>query len=305
MEYKHVEGAKAVVLQGKVYMGRATTTVQSYDRVLQIWETLPEAPVKNYCMVDYQSQLVLAGGFNGVSLVSDLYVYHEEERRWSNNDIPPMQIPREKATAASFGKYIVILGGSIHRMWGFGSSSLKSVEVYDGVTRQWYNGPDLPRAGCLMQSACADEFLYLLNPDGWTIRYCSLNLLVDTAVRSGSREGIWQTVGRSVPYTCCSLTVYNQTLITLAGAGSDGHVYAYNPKNKKWEKIECSVSLPAIKNACCLQVGQKELILCGGDIDMMNKTARTGYYLCVEEPPQDNPDGNNEDELVPSDGELV
>ena len=265
-------------------MGRATRTILAYDRILQKWEALPEAPVKNYAIANYQGQLVIVGGANGSTLSGSVYCY--DDGQWLDRNIPAMNLPRENAIAVGFDKHLIVMGGVSSKVGGLLTSVLKNVEVYWEQLRQWYTGPDLPRQGLLMQSASADRHLYILHPDGWTVRYCSLDQLVNAAKNGCCPELLWHKLEKRVPYTRCSLAVYNNTLITLAGAGSDGHVYAYNPRENTWTRLICSepsLTLPSIKNACCLQVGQLELFLCGGDIEIMNQTGQAAYQVTVEE----------------------
>ena len=281
LSFSHVEGAKSVLLHGSVYMGRATDTIVSYNRVEGKWSSLPPAPVRNYAMANYEGQLVLVGGTKNNVASNDIYCFDEVKGEWLNDVIAPLKTPRENAIAIDHLKNLIILGGTRPKLFG---STLKSIEVYCGISKQWFVGPDLPRAGFVLQCASAKGFLYLLYPDGWTIRYCSLNQLVKIALNGYEQEGLWMSINRNVPYTRCSLAVYNDTLLALAGAGSDGHIYAYYPKDERWKRVSCLGSLPAIKNASCLHVGQTELFLCGGDIDMMHQTSQAGYLLMVEEP---------------------
>ena len=282
--FSSMEGAKAVLLQGKVYMGRATQTVLTYDRVLRKWDSLPETPVEKYAIASYQGQLVIVGGSTtagSVHVSGQVYCYKDGE--WSDRVIPAMNVPRENAIAVGFENYLIVLGGVTFKA-GIFTNILKSTEIYWDKSKKWYMGPDLPRQGFLMQCVSADRYIFLLHPDGWTIRYCSLDQLVRVAMMGDSPKGLWHSLEKSVPYTRCSLVVYDNTLLTLAGAGSNGHVYAYNPKETKWVRVHCTDStLPAIKNSCCLRVGQQELFVCGGDIDMMNQTSQAGYLLTVEE----------------------
>ena len=281
LPFSHVEGAKAVLIRGKVYMGRATNTILSYDRIIGKWDSLPPAPLKNYAIASYKSQLVLVGGTNNNTVSGDVYCYDEENRSWLNDIICPLKRARENAVAIGHLNYLIVLGG-VGTKVRFFTNILKSIEVYCGRSREWYQGPNLPREGFVLQCISASNHLYILHPDGWTIRYCSLDQLVRGAT-SGGTHVVWQSINRSIPYTRCSIAVYNDTLLTLAGAGSDGNIYAYYPVDKKWWRVQCVRSLPAIKNASCLQLGTTELFLCGGDIDMMNQTSQAGYLLTVED----------------------
>ncbi len=310
IESSNLEGAKAVLINNKIFIGRRTKRIHSYDCTTKKWEALPEAPVKNYALANYQGQLVIVGGINGSTLSGSVYCYYDkkwldcgivpitnEDGTVENITFPSLVIPRKNAVAIGFDKCLIVLGGEVHKsglLSVFSSADLNSVEVYYGGSNRWYKGSDLPQKGSSMQYVCADRCLFLLHPGESNVVYCSLDQLVTTST-TGSICEVWHTVkNHRVNFNYSSLAVYNKTLLTLAGDGSDGHVYAYKPNENKrpWRNVECKPSLPAIKNACCLQISQHELFLCGGDFGIMpNQAFQVGYLLTVEESSVDDESG--------------
>ena len=300
----HFEGAKAVLLEGKIFIGRATDTIHSYDCKTKKWAALPKVPVEKYAIASYQGQLVIVGGSTATGDVLSGNVYCYNNREWldgivpiTNEDgevenvhFPAINTPRKNAAAVGFENFLIVFGGE--GKGGFITSGyLKSVEICCGIPKKWCKGPDLPQKDTLMQCIVADGYFYLLHSGGRNIMYCSLNELVKTATVGFSSKEMWHSIERHVPYARCSLVVYNNTLLVLAGASSDGHVYAYDPKETKWVKVYCISTLPTIKNACCLQYRQGELFLCGGYIGMLpNQIAQSGYLLTVEESVTDEKD---------------
>lgn len=97
-------------------------------------------------------------------------------------------------------------------------------------------------------------------------------------------DAIWFSIDKHVPFSRCSLAVIGHALLALAGNGSDGHIYTYYPKGKpQWKKVSCVGSLPAVRNACCLELMNDELFFFGGDIDMMNQTEQAGYIISIDD----------------------
>ena len=288
----HVEGAQAVSLQGQVYMGRATTSVLAYDRITKDWRMLPAAPCKNYALVNYLGQLVLVGGSNNAKICSEVYVWLLQQEKWCGDRITAMSVPRENAAAVEYGKYLLVMGGMTPLLKMF-TKLLDSIEIYDCDTKQWQMAANLPRPGYMIHCFSEDSFLYILHSDGWAIRYCSLEWLIQTANVKLNSRGLWKVVDRNVPHTRSSMCVYNSSLLTVAGAGSNGHIYTFDPRDEKWKRVNCTGSLPAIKNAFCLRVGQKELFLCGGDIDMISKSSQTAYSIFIEDSSFESVDGES------------
>ena len=134
----------------------------------------------------------------------------------------------------------------------------------------------------MLQSVAQDGFLYILSSKGWMLQYCSLADLVRSS-EVMLKENLWKSIARSVPHSRCCIAVFNNTLLAIAGAESGGSIYAFNPKHTRWQKIISHNSLPAIKNACCLPVGVKDLFLCGGDIGLMADAPQSAYSLTLEE----------------------
>lgn len=284
----HIKGAQAVFIKGKVYIGRATASVWYYDRLSEIWIKLDQdAPVKNYALACYQEQLVLVGGSDLEGKISSqVLVWNEGNNEWDSEMIKKMTNSRENPAAIGYGMYLVAMGGTSTSLQGLFVTTLKNIEIYDNVSKQWSQAASLPRPGYMVQCIQEDGYLYILNSDGWTIRFCHLASLISTAKNKSKIKNLWKEIQRDVPHTRSCVSVFGNNLLAVAGAGSDGSIYAYEPSKKNpsqghWKKVACNGFLPAIKNAYCLPVGKREMFLCGGDIDMFTEAPRTSFTLVI------------------------
>lgn len=308
----HIKGAQAVFIKGKVYIGRATPSVWFYDRILEKWIKLDQdAPVKNYALASYQNQLVLVGGSDLEGKISSqVLVWNESNNVWDSEMITKMTHSRENPAAIGYDKYLIAMGGTSTSLQGLIVTTLKNIEIYENESKQWSQAASLPRPGYMVQCIKEDGYLYILNSDGWTIRFCHLPSLIKTAKKLKIKN-LWKEIHRDVPHTRSCVSVFGDNLLAVAGAGSDGSIYAYEPSKKnpsqgQWKKVACNGFLPAIKNAYCLPVGTREMFLCGGDIDMFTEAPRTSFTLVIgrrssliddDVPEQSTTDTNEIDEV--------
>ena len=284
-----IEGTQVVCVQNKVYIGGTTNYILVYNfgtDAQSPWEKAIISPEKggcrNYALVEFQNQLVLIGGS-----VHGTKVYVRKGNHWCEDfhskcagmKIKPMQKARENATAVAYLKYIVVFGGL--RRSGIFAKSVNSIEVYNAEKNTWTPVENLPYSGYMIQKCVSsDGFLFLLDRDGWTIRYCSLERLIASTERS---TDVWGVVERKVHHRYSCLWVVDDALLTIAGHSSDGHIYIFDSENKKWKRLLYNGSLPAISRACCVPLGERKLFLCGGDSDMMGNASEDAYILSVEE----------------------
>ena len=292
LSFHDISGAQAVTHAGKVYIGRATCSIWMYDTTTKEWKKINnDAPFKNYGLAIYDKKLTIVGGSDAVGRLSKkALVYDEDNDTWDPDMIKKeMSRPRENPAVATTDKYLIAMGGT-STVIGLFLTPLSTIEVYDG--NGWSIAKaSLQRPGDTMQSFVQDGFLYVLNSDGWTARYCSVNALIDSLKAKKKAKNLWHSIPRDVPHTRSCVFVWDHTLLAISGAGSDGLQYAFDPNLLKWNRIKCRGALPAIRNATCLWVGPKQLFLCGGNIDMFTDSSKASFMLLVgedDDPPDDN-----------------
>ena len=229
--------------------------------------------------------MLLGGSSNDGSVSREVLVFRNNE--WCSDVIPNMIESRENGSAVGSGIYLMALGGTSTKLIGIMIANLSSIEIYVGVEKKWSKASaSLPRSGCMLQCFIHDGYLYLLNPDGWTARYCNVGELIASIQKENRRKSfkIWKSLGRDLPHTRSCIFVYDNTLLAISGAGSDGAVYAYDPSSSgHWKKISCTGSLPAIQSATCLAVGHQKLFLCGGSIDIFTDLSKASFSLRVDQ----------------------
>ncbi|MCG8621144.1 MAG: hypothetical protein MJE68_03945, partial [Proteobacteria bacterium] len=116
------DGAQAVCLKDKVYVGGGVTTESSFrpDARLYIytpatdeWTTL-DTPVYFFALTTYHSQLVLVGGeeYVGEDVLGEptnkLWIL-SEDGQWQET-LPPMPTPRTDTSAVSHGDHLLVIG---------------------------------------------------------------------------------------------------------------------------------------------------------------------------------------------------
>ena len=286
LSFIDISGAQAVCYNGKVYIGRTTCCIWTYDTIAKEWKKLDkDAPYKNYGLAMYRGKLTIVGGSDVEGRLSkSVMVYDEENNKWNPDIIKAMSRPRENPAVAATDAHLIAMGGTSTKVVGLFLTPLNTIEIYDG--EKWsLASTSLQRPGDTMHCFIQDGFLYVLNSDGWTARYCNISALINSSKPENKKKktSLWRSIPRDVPHTRSCVFVWENTLLAISGAGSDGLQYAFDPKTSRWNRIKCRGSLPAIKNATCLWVGSDQLFLCGGNIDMFTDASKASFMLNVSE----------------------
>ena len=269
------QGTQVVCVQRKVFIGGDTDWILVYDCDANSCKRFSSPDkCKNYTLVEYQNQLVLLGG-----TIDGKKVYVRTSDNWNDRQIKPMQIARENATAVGHIDYIVVFGGLSHTKVFY--TSLKHIEVYNGINHTWELVGYLPYSGYLIQKYVSnDKFLFILDHDGRKIQYCALDRLVKCNCE-------WKSVDRKIHHKYSSLCVIDDALFAFTGASSDGNVYTFESDSGKWKRVIYSGSarLPAITNANCVPLddSNRELFICGRDSDIMGRPCKEAYIVSIKE----------------------
>ena len=276
--------AQAILIDGKVYAGRSSSKILVYDTVESCWSQHHEnAPVTNYAIASYKGKLVLVGGANGTTMSTRVLVWDAEKKQWDGDKISQLGDMRDAAVAVEYKNHLVVCGG---RKKGFLRimASLKSVEVYDG--QSWHYAANMPYDGAFLQATVSNGYLYILYPSDKRIIYCSLDALIESALgKVPEFEKIWKTLPDNLQYLNGCLTVLGNSLLALAGVGSRGNVFAYNPANHhEWVKVNTigPNEISPIRNPCSVIVSDTEVLVCGGDLDIMAGQERTVYTYSIK-----------------------
>lgn len=253
--------------------------VLEYTPETDTWLTLPQPPVKAFCMTALNGQIVLVGGeVIGYDMITDIIsVWESHSKQWTH-PYPPMPTARREAGCTSYKHYLIVAGGDTPVK----INSTDIVEVLDTNTQKWYKAPSLPYNGSRITSVTIEEYLYLLPA------YCGVMTEAKALYRSSlpnlvactftkhvhhSHQSTWEKLP-DVPLIFMSMfSVCNMLLIAGGGQGGLGlmsflsnkpcdDIYVFNPYISQWMKVDKLPHPRAL--SCCIFLPSKQLLLAGG-----------------------------------------
>ena len=235
------------------------------------WNKLAKCPYINSTLVVVNGVLTAVGGYSSDNATNKLLSL-VGEGKWVEQ-IPCMPTKRHNPALVCSGKTLVVIGGYCGRR-------LKTVELLDIDSLQWFIASELPHPLTHASATVCGDNLYLVggfDKSGKATKSvftCSLSALVQSAKPAtlGGRlkkafsqtEQVWREVaslpvGRS---TCASL---NGQLIAVGGLDSDkttNSVYAYDPTTDRWDVIS---TMPTARDRCLVAVlPGNQLMVVGG-----------------------------------------
>ena len=275
-------GAQAVVIGESVYVGGGTTgtgcKIFQYSWRRGEWNTLPECPVKWFCLTQFMGRLTTVGGVDQAwSATAQVYEFVSESQRWQES-LPPMPTARLHVTVVARPSSspkppaIAVCGG-----WGDGGVDLNTVEVYCHSTSQWHAAEPLPTPLRGLTSASVGDTTYLLggvDRTGASSKQCfqvHLDSLIDKAASPGaspSQHGsLWTTVRDTPLIDSCACSLLG-SLVAIGGQDTSTDsllaVVHLLTSSGSWERVRGG-DLPEPRyesTAVCLPSG--ELIVVGG-----------------------------------------
>ena len=247
--------AQAVVLGNKVYVGGGVTPIDALDLNIYVseftsdiaWRTLKHSN-RFPALTTYQERLVLVGGENLCSGTSSSQLWVlEDEQTWTQ-PLPPMPIPRSRASAVSIQQYLVTTGG-------VGHDCSNVIEVYNG--HQWVRTDPLPKYCFFMKSTLHDGFLYLMGGacQGKSAYQCSLQTLTLHSPENSIKYA---------PYEWCSVTTFGRALVAVGGwdNGKKNSLHMYDPVTRSW--VHAGVIPEAVDCTCTVTLPSGEMLVIGG-----------------------------------------
>ena len=168
------------------------------------------------------------------------------KKRWTEV-FPPMPTKRRYVNALCTGTTLIVVGGVNDML----SGDMKTVEVLNILTRQWYTAAELPQPLYLSSMTVCSDRIYLLGgrdkDDKWTnsVYSCSLTALLPSVlsylVRALSLSiDMWTRVA-DLPVSHSTAVSLHGHLIAVGGRDSDNQptsdIHQYNPSTNSWEVI--------------------------------------------------------------------
>ncbi len=168
-----------VVLDGKVFYDAPYGTITFYNTENDYWSRLPESPTSvYYCtMAVFNQRLVLVGAINDRNCQTTVVqVLDSTSDSWTTA-FPSLPTVQRCPVTFSHQQFLVVAGGSSAR-----GTYLKTVQVYNASTNQWFITSQLPGMDCRQLTPALDnDTLYLVDRTSGNTFSISLSALVAQA----------------------------------------------------------------------------------------------------------------------------
>ena len=261
----------------------STENVHAHNAATGKWNKLPNCPHKFFALVVVNGVLTAVGGSSSgytnklLSLVG--------KGKWVEQ-LPCMPTKRNNTAAVCSGKTLVVIGG-------YSGVTLKTVELLDIDSLQWFIASELPHPLFRSSATVCGDNLYLVGGfcediNGTkSVLTCSLSALVQSAKPAtlGGRsekafsqtEQVWREVA-SLPVTRSTCASLNGQLIAVGGRDSHNKkitnsVYAYDPTTDHWDVIS---TMPTARRDCLVAVlPGNQLMVVGGLTDSYMYDSKT------------------------------
>ena len=215
-----------------------TEPVHAYNSTSDTWSRLPDCHTERTTLAIVNGLLTTVGGDYSNKLFS--LTGEGRDRKWTEV-FPPMTTKRERVTAVTAGRALIVAGGGEMR------GGLATVEIMNTDTRQWSTAADIPQ---LMYSAsatvCGDR-IYMSDEE--SVITCSLPALLQSCRQkifeaqpsTPSPQGpVWSVVA-DLPGYQSTLVSINNRLLAIGGHDLDYKpttaVRLYDPVNNSWQTI--------------------------------------------------------------------
>lgn len=126
------------------------TTVERFDPVQQIWESISEVPepMNHFQPVAHDGKIYVLGALKGTGFpeesgIAEVHIYNTRTNTWSSGGSIPAHRVRGAAGAAVYQDKIYLVGGNPR---GHQLGSVDWFDEYDPVTGVWRELPPLPHA---------------------------------------------------------------------------------------------------------------------------------------------------------------
>ena len=251
----------------------STKNVHAHNAATGKWNTLPKCPHRYFALVVVNGVLTAVGGYDSSANDTNKLLSLVGEGKWVEQ-LPCMPTKRRWTAAVCSGKTLVVIGG-------YSVGRLKTVELLDIDSLQWFIASKLPHPLSSASATVCGDNLYLVG--GFdksdltkSVVTCSLSALVQSAKPAtlGGRlkkafsqtEQLWHEV-TSLPVTLSTCASLNGQLIAVGGYDSHNEkttnsVYAYDPTTDRWDVIS---TIPTTRCYCLVAVlPGNQLMVVGG-----------------------------------------
>ena len=242
-----VSGNTVYFLPGEMY----TKNIIVYQTSDRRWSPFGvRSPHTNSALAVIDETLTTVGG-GGFPYTNKLYSFTKEGRYglWRER-FPPMPTKRQWTAALHTGMHLIVAGG-----WGSANEALKTVEVLNLQTREWFTAENLPEPLYhASMSLCGDQ-VYILGGCNVTklptdvVYTCSLSKLLNSMTPHSTEASpekdvetrsacIWESI-TDLPVTESTSASLHGELLAVGGRDSatlqsSTAVYKYSVVSEQW-----------------------------------------------------------------------
>ena len=215
-----------------------------YNTASKAWFQVLNYP---YCMngvslAIVRGQLTGIGGNGDNGYTNKLFSFQAGVQKWSEI-FPPMPSTRANASVLVIGNKLIVIGGKNE------TTSLKTTDVMDIDTRQWYTSRlELPEAVKEASITIHEDRVYMLGGSGdrkravYTCPIRDLTLPKSTPFAGGSRPAgavlKWSRIA-NLPADYSSCVSFHGNLLAIGGEDSGNNsttaIHAYDPSTNTWK----------------------------------------------------------------------
>ena len=269
--------SRSVYLNGKIYVSgatggwpsfnkRAAARLYIYTPASDTWVTI-DAPVYDFALTVYHSQLVLVGGMEYIGQYSGGRPSNKvwtlgEDGQWRTT-LPILKVACTDASAVSHGDHLFVI------------DSAEGVYIYNGhywATAQHPTFTEIVSILSVFRSTVINGCLYVMKRDG-EVRYASLDSLVASSETKQSLS-VWQTLP-DTPVGGCTPAKFGNRLIAVRGR----IIYAFSPVTQSW--VEVGGVPHSLAVSCAIVLPSNELMV----MESINTYKVTIKGLCIASKP--------------------
>ena len=240
----HVDGAQAVWLKDKVYVGGESgnktegARLYIYTPATDTWTTL-DTPVEKFGLTTYHSQLVLVGGREYVGenvfwkFTNKLWTL-SEDGQWKET-LPPMPAPCIPSSAVSHGDHLLVISDNYPN---------NKVYVYNG--HHWASAQQPPQLYFIKSTVFSDHWYLMgggpptLIPQQTFVYSASLDSLLASCQPSETSQpsSVWNRL-TDAPTGHCYPAVFGNRLVAVGGGSFSTTIslHAYSSFTPSWVHI--------------------------------------------------------------------
>ena len=272
------------VVDGSVAYFRPSRTdqVHAYNSTTDTWSRLPDCRSTQTTLAIVNGLLTTVGGGYSNKLFS--LTGEERDRKWTEV-FPPMTTKRDRVTAVTTGRALIVAGGRDKEYRG-----LTTVEIMNTDTRQWSTAADLPQTMYSASATVCGDRIYMC--DGESVITCSLPALLQSCrpkifeaqPSTPSPQGpVWSTVA-DLPVEQSTLVSINNRLLAIGGCDSDYKpttaVHLYDPVNNSWQTNSHLITPRQLCFAVVLP-NNRIMVVGGYTTELISSTTNTVEFASV------------------------